>query len=231
VKKLEELEKGIGVEFKDKDLLQRALTHRSYLNENGNWPLPHNERLEYLGDAVLELAVSEFLFRHHPKDQEGQLTSLRAALVNTIMLGRIAREISLENYLLLSKGEEKDIGRAREAILANTLEALIGAIYIDQGYEPSKVFIEKFVLSHLKEVLENKLFVDPKSFLQEIVQERLKVTPVYKVLEESGPDHDREFLVGVFFEDRQVATGKGPSKQEAEREAAAAALGEMGENG
>lgn len=222
--KIDILEDKIGIEFKNKNILKEALTHRSYLNENPRSPVPHNERLEYLGDAVLELAVTEYLFKKYPNYEEGEMTSLRAALVNYQMLSRVAREISLEDFILLSRGEAKDVGKARDVILANALEALMGAIYLDQGYEAVKNFIIKFILSHLGEVLEKGLHRDPKSLLQEIVQERSKITPTYKVLSEKGPDHQKEFLVGVFFDEKMVAEGSGFSKQEAESRAAEQAL-------
>ncbi len=223
-KESSEFEKKIGVSFLNKDLLKEALTHRSYLNENPEWPVSHNERLEYLGDAVLELATTEHLFSAYPDRQEGELTSLRAALVNYQMLGKVAREISLEHFLFLSKGESKDAGKAREVILANAMEALIGAIYLDQGYESARAFIEKFVIAYLQDIIDQKLYRDPKSFFQEIVQEKKKVTPSYRVLREAGPDHQKTFFVGVFLGDALVAEGSGSSKQEAESAAAKAAL-------
>jgi ribonuclease-3 len=226
---LTKLQKKISLVFKSKNLLEEALTHRSYLNENPSWPVPHNERLEYLGDAVLELAVSEFLFHNYPDAPEGQLTSFRAALVNYQMLGQIAREIGLGDYLLLSRGEAKDTGKAREVILANALEALIGAVYLDRGYRLAKKFIAKCVLSHLQEILEFGLYQDAKSHLQEIIQEKFKITPSYRVLEEYGPDHQKKFLVGVFCDDELIAKGAGSSKQEAERKAAEAALEKLKE--
>ncbi|MBI2591273.1 MAG: ribonuclease III [Candidatus Brennerbacteria bacterium] len=221
---IKELQETIGVKFKKPELLQEALTHRSYLNENPRWPYPHNERMEFLGDAVLELAVTEFLYAEYPKEPEGWLTSLRAALVNYQMLAKIAREINLEKSILLSRGEAKDNGKAREVILANAFEALIGAVYLDQGYKISAGFIKQFVLIHLETVLEQGLYKDPKSKLQEVVQEKLKITPVYRVLEEKGPDHQKIFKIGVYFGDKLIAEGAGASKQEAEVEAAKSAL-------
>lgn len=214
------LEKKIGIKFRNEGLLTEALTHRSYLNENPKWPVPHNERLEFLGDAVLELVVSEDLYRLFPTYAEGELTSHRAALVNYIMLAQVAKEIELGNFLYLSKGEAKDTGRARDVILANALESLIGAIYSDQGYAAAQEFILKFVMPHLAEVQEKELYRDAKSSLQEIAQEKLKVTPSYKVLKEMGPDHAKIFVVGLYFGDKLIAKGQGPSKQEAEVEAA-----------
>lgn len=225
---LSDLEKKISFEFKNKDFLEESLTHRSYLNEYPGAGA-HNERLEFLGDAVLELVVTEYLFHVYPDHQEGQLTSLRAALVNYQMLSKIAKEIGLEEYLRLSKGEAKDTGRARDVILANAIEALIGAIYLDAGYDGAKGFVKKFVMNHLDEVIENKLYRDPKSTLQEVAQENLKVTPIYKVLSEMGPDHSKEFVVGVFFGEELKAEGRGLSKQEAEVKAAEAALEELAE--
>lgn len=218
------LEDAIGHKFQSKDLLKEALTHRSYLNENPSWGIPHNERLEYLGDAVLELAVSEELFNRFPDYPEGKLTALRAALVNYVILASIARSISLEKFILLSRGEAKDVGRAREVILANAFEALIGAIYLDSSYKEAKNFVNKFVMARLDEVIKKQLYEDPKSLLQEKIQAQLKVTPNYKVLEEKGPDHAKIFIVGVYFGEQLIASGEGPSKQDAEIEAAQKAL-------
>ncbi len=221
---MEELEKRISFAFKNKDILREALTHRSYLNEHPEWPLPHNERLEYLGDAVLELAVTEDLFRKFPNMPEGQLTVLRAALVNYQFLARIAEDISLGKAILMSKGERGDSSKAREVILANAMEALIGAMYVDQGFEPCRSFVREYILSHLSEILETRSYRDPKSELQEMVQDRYKVTPTYRVMEESGPAHKRIFKIGVFYGEKLVAQGEGASKQEAETEAARKAL-------
>ena len=220
------LEKKIGVIFKNKNLLKGALTHRSYLNENPKWG-QHNERLEFLGDSVLELITSEFLYKKYPEQTEGQLTVLRAALINYQMLAKVAREIELENYILLSKGEAKDFGKGREVISANAFEALLAAIYLDRGYKTSENFVGKFLLPHLEEVEEKQLYRDPKSFLQEIIQERLKLTPAYRVLEESGPDHQKIFRVGVYTGEKLIAEGKGLSKQEAEINAASQALSSL----
>ena len=198
---LSTLEKKIDYIFENKALLKEALTHRSYLNENPSWGAPHNERLEFLGDAVLELAVTENLFNRFPDYPEGQLTSLRAALVNYQTMANAARNIDLGNFILLSRGEAKDMGRAREVILANAMEALIGAVYLDAGYAKTKEFIEKFVVSlYLDQIIKNNLYKDPKSQLQEIAQEKLKLTPTYQLLEEWGPDHKKIFKMGVFLE-------------------------------
>ena len=220
----EALKKTIGTAFRNEDLLTEALTHRSYLNEYPNWRLPHNERLEYLGDAVLELLVSEELFERFPEFPEGRLTVLRAALVNYQILALVAERLGLQQFILMSRGEKKDTGKAREVILANAMEALIGALYLDQGFEAVRPFVKKFVMSNLDEVLETKSYRDAKSELQESVQERMKVTPTYRVLDESGPAHKRVFTMGVFFGDALIAEGKGTSKQEAEIEAARNAL-------
>ena len=224
----EEYERKIGIAFKDKNLLVEALTHRSYLNEYPKWRLPHNERLEFLGDAVLELIVTEALFDKFPKQPEGQLTVLRAALVNYQILARVAEGIDLDDFILMSRGERKDTGRAREVILANAIEAVIGAIYLDQGSEKARAFVEKFVFVHLDEVLKTKSYKDAKSELQEIVQEKLKMTPTYAVRGESGPAHERRFTMGVYFGDKLVAEGEGLSKQDAEIEAAKNALRKYG---
>lgn len=219
------LEKRIGVTFKSSDLLKEALTHRSYLNENPKWGLPHNERLEFLGDAVLELATSDYLFKEFPGSAEGQLTVYRAALVNYQALAEVASYINLDDYILTSKGERKDQPKAMEVILANAMEAVIGAMFLDQGYAVTEKFIKENVVTRLPEILKTKSYRDPKSELQELVQDRFKVTPNYQVLSESGPAHEREFSVGVYFgKDIPEAEGKGTSKQEAETEAAKAAL-------
>lgn len=214
----------IGVYFKNEDLLKQAFTHRSFLNENPDWPIPHNERLEFLGDAVLELIVSEFLFEKFPEKPEGELTSLRAALVNADMLAEIAEDLGLNDFILLSRGEARDFGRGRLYILANTYEAIIGAIYLDRGYKITADFVKKNLLPKIEKVLANGLYKDPKSFFQEKAQEIAKTTPIYKVLEEWGPDHEKQFRIGVYLGDELIAEGEGPSKQIAEQEAARLAL-------
>lgn len=216
---IETLAKKIGVEFKDIELLKQATTHRSYLNENRNYKLDHNERLEFLGDAVLELIITEYLYGNYP-NPEGELTSWRSALVNGEMLAQVAKELGVEKYLLMSRGEAKDKGRARQYLLANALEAIIGAIYLDQGYESAKKFVLKNVAKKLQDILDKKLYLDPKSYFQEKAQENNKITPSYRVIKEWGPDHDKHFIVGVFLGDELVAEGEGNSKQEAQREAA-----------
>jgi len=224
MKNFEVLEKKLGLNFKNKDLLIQAFCHRSYLNENPDFYLSHNERLEFLGDAVLELVVTEELFKNYPEKPEGELTNWRAALVNAKMLSQVAQELSFDNFLLLSKGEEKETGKARQYILANTFEALIGAIYLDLGFEECRLFIKKNLLIKLPEIIEKGLFKDAKSRLQEEAQERLGVTPHYQVLKEWGPDHAKHFVVGVFFDKLLIAQGEGMSKQEAELAAAKNAL-------
>ena len=218
------LEKKIGVAFRAKALLLEALTHRSYLNESPNSNLSHNERLEYLGDAVLELIVTEELFEKFPKEDEGRLTVLRAALVNYQILARVAEAIDLQDFILMSRGERKDTGRAREVILANAIEAVIGAMYLDQGMAATHAFVKKFVMANLDEVLKTRSYKDAKSELQEVVQEKFRVTPTYRVMGEEGPAHKRVFTMGVYFGEKFIAKGEGPSKQDAEVEAAKNAL-------
>jgi len=230
VSDLSKLESRIGVNFKNPNLLQQALTHRSYINENPGFELDNNERLEFLGDAVLELAVTEYLYKNY-QNPEGELTNWRAALVNAKKLAEVAEDIGLNDFVLLSRGEAKDMGRARQYILANALEALIGALYLDQGFEKTRVFVEKEILRYLPEILKEGSFRDAKSLFQEEAQERVGVTPSYEVLDEWGPDHAKSFKVGVFLEDELVAEGEGVSKQEAQQKAAEAGLVKKGWNG
>jgi len=215
-----DLEAKIGITFNNKDLLKQAFVHRSYLNENPKFPLSHNERLEFLGDAVLELIVTDFLYQKYPAKQEGELTSLRAGIVNALTLSEVGKELGFNEFLLLSRGESRDLGKARQYILANTIEALIGAIYLDRGFESARQFVKSFILSKLEEILAKETWRDPKSFVQEMAQEHFGVTPSYKVLQESGPDHNKVFVVGIFFGKKLIASGKGSSKQEAEQMAA-----------
>ncbi|MBI2098388.1 MAG: ribonuclease III [Candidatus Wildermuthbacteria bacterium] len=223
---LSSLEKALDISFKNKDLLQQAFVHRSYLNENRDFHLQHNERLEFLGDAVLELVVTEYLYSKYPDKPEGELTAWRAALVNTKMLSSIGRELNFSDYLLLSHGESKEEGKARDYILANTVEAFIGALFLDQGLKNSGKFITTYILSKLKEVLEDELFLDSKSHFQELAQEKAAITPTYIVLKEWGPDHAKHFYIGVYLDKELVAHGEGSSKQEAEQNAAKNALAE-----
>lgn len=220
----QKLEKIIGVKFKDKRLLQEALTHRSYLNEKPGRKLKHNERLEFLGDAVLELIVTEYLYKKYPLKPEGELTNFRAALVKAPSLFEIAGNLGLNNFLLLSKGEAKDLGKAREYILANALEALIGAIYLDQGYPAARSFVEKKVITPQFKEIKIKGLRDAKSLFQEKAQEVEGITPVYKILSEWGPDHNKHFITGVYLGDKLIAEGEGSSKQEAHQQAAEMAL-------
>ena len=224
MKDFSEFESKINIKFKNQDLLKEAFTHRSYLNENPSWPVGQNERLEFLGDAVLELAVTDFLFMRFPEKPEGELTSFRAALVNANMLSSVAQDLEINDYLLLSKGESKDVGRARLFILANCFEALIGAIYLDQGYDSASRFIHENILPKMDEILNKKLFRDSKSLFQERAQEITGITPSYEVVKEWGPDHDKHFVVGVYVGKELVAQGEGPSKQEAQQQAAMAGL-------
>ena len=219
------LEKRLKLEFRNKDLLVQAFCHRSYLNENLKFGMCHNERLEFLGDAVLELVVTEELYIKYPDKPEGELTSWRAALVNANILADVARELGFNDFLLLSQGEAKDENKARQYILANTFEAMVGALYIDQGYEPCKDFIKRdLITKKLPTILEKKLFKDAKSLFQEKAQEVVSITPNYSVLEEKGPDHLKQFVVGVYLAKEMIAKGEGTSKQEAEVQAAKNAL-------
>ena len=217
-------EERIGKEFRDKRLLEAAFTHRSYLNENRRVGAEHNERLEFLGDAVLELVVTEFLYAKYPEKPEGDLTAYRAALVNTQSISMAAQELGMNEFLLLSRGESRDTGRARQIILANAFEAIIGALYLDQGYDASKDLIAAQLFAKVDEVVEKKLWHDAKSKFQELVQERASVTPTYQMIDQSGPDHDKKFVIGAYIGNERVATGEGKSKQEAEQDAAQKAI-------
>lgn len=218
----------LGVPLKADGHLEQAVVHRSYLNEHPDFPLAHNERLEFLGDAVLELVVTEYLYLHY-ENPEGELTTWRSALVNGDSLAVIAQEIGVEPYLYLSKGEEKDANsKARRYILANAMEAIIGAMYLDFGWEVTKSFLLQKVVSKLDAIIQDRLYIDPKSRFQESAQSKLGITPSYKVLEESGPDHQKQFIMGAYLGKDLVAKGEGTSKQEAQISAAAAALEEKG---
>jgi len=218
-----DLEQVLGFPVANIDLYRSAFTHRSYLNENRSFSLPHNERLEFLGDAVLEMISTEYLYNHYDHS-EGELTNFRSALVNYKKLSEIAKDLGLEQFLQMSRGEAKDMGRARQVILANAIEALIGAIYLDLGYDKTKDFVERAILTHLTSIIETGDYVDPKSRLQEIVQEKRGVTPTYGVVSETGPDHDKIFVVAAFVNTEEIGRGAGPSKQEAEIAAAQNAL-------
>lgn len=221
---IEEFEQHIGVVFTNKTLLEQAFIHRSYINENPRSGFSHNERLEFLGDAVLELIVTEFLYQKFPDHNEGDLTAYRSALVNAVTLGEVAEGLLFNSVMKLSKGEAKDVTRARSSILADAYEALVGALYLDQGYTVAKDFITRTVLQRTDEIIKKGLYKDAKSFIQEKSQDIFGVTPVYKVLREEGPDHDKRFNVGIYFAEDLIASGEGKSKQEAETSAARNAL-------
>lgn len=224
MKDFSKLEKKLNLKFKNQDLLIQAFVHRSYLNENPDFRLTHNERLEFLGDAVLELVVTDYLFKNYPDKPEGELTNWRAALVNSDQLSSVAQKLDLNIFLLLSKGEKKQQGKARKYILADVFEALLGAIYLDLGLKKCEQFVKENLIKELPRILEEGLVKDPKSLFQEEAQDKVSITPVYEVLKEWGPDHAKHFVVGVFLEDALVAKGEGGSKLEAEQEAAEKAL-------
>lgn len=216
-------ENVLGLTFDDPTLLVTAFTHRSYVNEHKKSVDTHNERMEFLGDAVLELVVTEFLYRKYG-EPEGILTNWRSALVRTESIGAAAGKLGFEDMLRLSRGEKRGSDRARQQILANSFEAVTGAIYLDQGYEVAKEFIHKNIISTLPEILETGSWRDPKSYLQEVAQEKDNQTPVYKVLSEDGPDHDKVFTLGVFIGSQLRGSGSGSSKQAAQQKAAEEAL-------
>jgi len=218
------LEQSLGISFDNKDFLVHAFVHRSYLNENPDSGLEHNERLEFLGDAVLELVVTEKLYQQYPSKPEGELTTWRAALVNAKILSEIARSLKFNDFLLLSRGEGQEEGKARDYILANTMESFIGALYLDQGLKVCEKFIEEHILSRLPAILSEKLFEDAKSRFQELAQEKMGATPTYQVINEWGPDHQKNFRVGALIGSEVIAEGRGTSKQEAEQDAASQAL-------
>lgn len=222
-KKTKELEKAVGLTFKNGALLELAFIHRSYVNEVSG-KKEHNERLEYLGDAVLELAVTDYLYHKFPSHPEGDLTNWRSALVKGKNLAKVAKKLGLGDYLRLSRGEELSGGREKAYILANTVEALIGAIYLDAGFDSARKFIMKHIVTMLDEIISQGLDVDPKSRIQELAQEKLNLTPRYELISETGPDHDKQFVMGIYFDLTLVADGSGSSKQEAEQAAAANAM-------
>lgn len=221
---LKTLEGILGYTFKDKTNLLTAITHRSYLNEHREATQDHNERLEFLGDAVLELIVTDFLYTKYPQKPEGELTAIRSALVNTVSLADASTKLGVNDYLLMSKGESKDVGRARQYILANAFEAFIGALYVDQGYEIAQEFVAGQLFAKTEEIVDKRLWQDPKSRFQEMAQEYTNLTPTYTTLSQEGPDHDRIFTVGVFLGKEKIGEGKGRAKQEAEQEAALRAI-------
>ncbi len=218
-----ELEKILGLKLNNPDIYLSAFTHRSYLNENRGFHLPHNERLEFLGDAVLELAATEYLYRNYPHP-EGELTNFRSALVNYKMLSLIASRLGFEKFLLMSRGEARDTGRARQVILANCIEAVLGAMYLDAGYQETTNFIAREILVELPAIITGGSYMDAKSKLQELVQEKRGITPTYGVVSETGPDHNKLFVVAALVGQTEVGRGQGPSKQEAELAAAENAL-------
>lgn len=223
----QKLESQLGIEFNDKNLIKQAFIHRSYLNENPNVGLDHNERLEFLGDAVLELAVTEYLYKNY-SNPEGELTAWRAALVNARTLAKIADELDFNQYILLSRGEAKDTGKARQVILANAFEAFLGALYLDKGYDAAAGFIGAHILPKLTAIIEEQSYKDSKSLFQEIAQDKRGITPKYSVLKEWGPDHAKTFQIGVFLGDELTGEGEGVSKQDAEQAAAGNALKKLG---
>lgn len=225
---LDKLQTLLGVTFVDTNNLLSAMTHRSYLNEHRDATWDHNERLEFLGDAVLELVVTDYLYNKYPEKPEGELTAVRAALVNTVSLSLASEELGINDYLLMSKGEAKDMGRARQYILANTFEACVGAMYVDQGYDVPKQFIADRLFAKTDDIVNKRLWQDPKSRFQELSQEHVSVTPTYETIGQEGPDHDRVFTVGVFLKKELIAEGKGRSKQEAEQQAAEKAIAAKG---
>lgn len=222
-----DLQKKIGISFKDPELLRQAFAHRSYLNESREIKVS-NERLEFLGDAVLSFLTSNYLYRNFPAFPEGTLTNIRSSLVKTRSLASVATTLGLGDLLLLSRGEEDSGGRTNPSLLADTFEALLGAIFLDSGIEKARVFVEKFVFPKTKDIIEQKAYIDYKSFLQEIIQEDSKISPTYRVVKSEGPDHAKTFWVEAVAGDSTLGSGSGRSKQEAEQQAALAALETMG---
>jgi len=220
----QKIEKTIGIKFKNKALLKNAFIHRSYLNEHPKINLPSNERLEFLGDAVLELWVSQQIFHLFPDYPEGKLTNLRAQVVCTSSLAQVAKRLNLGQFLLLSKGEEKEGGRKNASLLANTVEALIGALFEDQGMNAAARFLKKHIGPQIKAAAAKPTFKDYKSLLQELVQRKKKITPEYRLIKSTGPDHQKKFTFGVFIKKKKIGEGRGHSKQEAQQKAAQKAL-------
>lgn len=220
---LAKVEESCDVKFNDQKLLNQVFIHRSYLNESHEPGLEHNERLEFLGDAVMELVVTEHLYKEY-QEPEGVLTNWRAALVKGEMISTVSATLGFEDQLKLSRGEQQSSGKARSIILANTFEAFIGALYLDQGYDPAKEFIHKNLIVHLGDILENNLHIDPKSQLQELLQTSDGITPSYNVISEVGPDHNKVFTVAVLKGKTKIAEGQGQSKQQAQMSAAREAL-------
>ncbi len=221
---LEEFKKNNNIVSSNDTLLEQAFIHRSFINENPRTGLVHNERLEFLGDAVLELTVTEFLYTKYPHQNEGDLTAYRSALVNAVTLGEVASHLGFNDLMKLSKGEAKDVHRARSSILADAYEAVVGALYLDKGYSEAASFITSTLLGKTEDIIRKGLYKDAKSYVQEKSQEVYSLTPSYRVLSEEGPDHDKLFLTGIFFGEEKIAEGRGKSKQEAETAAARTAL-------
>ncbi len=218
------LEKKIKIKFKNKTLLKTALTHRSYLNEHPEEKIEHNERLEFLGDAVLELIITEFLFKKYPNKPEGDLTSFRSALVCTKSLAETSRKLKIGEYLKMSKGEEETGGRDKDYLLANTFEALLGAIYLDKDYKTCTRFVKEHLTPKIQAIVANRLDINSKTKLQEKAQEKLDYTPIYEIIDEKGPDHEKIFTTVVKINDKVFGRGVGKSKQEAEEKSAKQAL-------
>lgn len=218
-KKLAKLEKILAIKFSDKDLITNAFVHRSYLNESKNFAYS-NERLEFLGDAVLELVTTKFLYTTYPQYQEGMLTSLRASLVKTTTLAKLAKEVGFDKLLLMSKGEEETGGRSNNSLLANTTEAFIGALYLSQGSTACQQFLNKYLFPQITSIIKKSSYKDSKSILQEVAQAKLKLTPQYELVSDSGPDHNKIFIMQVVIGDKKYAKGKGKNKQSSQEEAA-----------
>ena len=227
----EKIEKNIQITFKNRELLDIALTHRSYLNEHKDLELQNNERLEFLGDAVLELIISDYLFTTYIDKPEGDLTNIRAAIVRTESLAEESRKLGFGEFLKMSKGEEDSGGRDKDYLLANTFEAVLGAIYRDQGFEVCKEYLQRTILQKVEHIVSEELYIDPKTQAQELIQAQYKVTPVYEVIKEEGPDHDKRFTVALVISGKRITTGEGTSKQKAEEDAARNAVKKLNQEG
>jgi ribonuclease-3 len=219
-----DLEVKLGIKFKDITILEKAFTHRSYLNEHRGEGLENNERLEFLGDAVLELIISSYLYKNYPEKSEGELTNIRAAVVRTESLAEESRNLDFGKYLRMSKGEEDSGGKDKDYLLANTFEAVLGAIYLDQGFNVCIEYLGETLLHKVSNIVEKNLFIDPKTQAQELIQAQFKVTPLYEVIKEEGPDHDKKFTVALKVNQKEMGRGSGSSKQKAEEEAAKMAI-------
>lgn len=224
MKPYQQFQSKLGISFNDPKLLQQAFIHRSYINENKEVGLEHNERLEFLGDAVLELVITDFLYHEYPCVDEGVLTAYRSSLVRTESISQAARDMGMNELLLLSKGESRDEGKARNYILANTFESFIGAVYLDLGYQTARTIIANTLFGNIKQVIADGSWKDDKSRFQEFAQEHFGETPIYNLVSAHGPDHDKVFTIAVFVGDKKIALGKGKSKQKAQQDAASKAL-------